>query len=90
MEYKANVFSCLCSRECFEINGARADEDDFVDKYDHSPESAEDYACGDMQADVKPATSDILTKYGITLDEYNTIANDISEKLSFGACGWCV
>lgn len=89
MKYRAEVSSCLCSLEHFEINGIQADEDDFVNKYDHSPDTAEEYGCGNMQADVKPATSEVLSQYGITLDEYNTIVADIAEKLSFGSCGWC-
>ena len=90
MKYRAEVFSCLCSMEYFEINGIEAGEEDFVHKYDHSPDTAEEYGCGNMQAYVKPATYEVLSQYGITLDEYNTIAADIAEKLSFGSCGWCV
>ncbi len=90
LKYNAKVMGCLCSLETFEINGIKAAEDDFVNNYDHSPETAEDSGCGNMKADVKPATSKILNKYGITLDEYNTIADDIAEKLSFGECGMCV
>lgn len=90
MEYKAEVFSALCSLAEFMINGIAADEYDFVDKYDHSPETAEDYACGNMQADIKAATDEVLEKYDITADEYATIAADVAEKVSFGCCGLCV
>lgn len=90
MKYKAEVYNALCSLSMFVINGIDADEEDFVDKYDHSPETAEDYACGDMQADIKTATDEVLKKYNITTDEYQTIAEDVSEKVSFGCCGWCV
>lgn len=90
MEYKAKVYSALCSLAEFTINGINADEDDFVDKYDHSPETAEDSACGDMRADIKAADDEVLKKYGITADEYDTIAADVAEKVSFGCCGWCV
>lgn len=90
MEYKAEVYGALCSLSTFVINGVDADEDDFVDKYDHSPETAEDYACGDMQADIKPLADEVLKKYNITTDEYQTIAEDVSEKVSFGCCGLCV
>ncbi|MHB1380141.1 MAG: hypothetical protein ACYCX0_11030 [Desulfurivibrionaceae bacterium] len=90
MEYTAEVYSALCSLAEFTINGVTADESDFVDKYDHSPETASDYACGDMQADIIPATDKVLKKYGITAAEYATIAADVVEKVSFGCCGWCV
>ena len=90
MEYKAEVYSALCSLAKFTINGVDADEDDFVDNYDHSPETAEDYGCGDMRADIKADTDVVLKKYGITADEYATIAADVSDKVSFGCCGWCV
>ncbi len=90
MEYKAEVYRALCSLSEFTVNSIDADEDDFVDQYDHSPETAEDYACGDMRADIKPATDEVLKKYGITANEYATIAADVAEKVSFGCCGWCV
>jgi hypothetical protein len=90
MECKIEVYGALCSLSEFVINGVDADEDDFVDKYDHSPETAEDYACGDMRADLIPATEEVLQKYKITLSEYNTIAQSVAEKVSFGCCGWCV
>jgi hypothetical protein len=90
MEYKLKVYGYSCSLSEFVVNGVGARENDFVDKYDHSPETAEDYACGDMLADLKPATDEILQKYKITLDEYNTIAESVAKKVSFGCCGWCV
>ena len=90
MEYNADVFEALCHVFDFKINGVDADEEDFVDKYDHSPDTAEEYGCGNMQADIKEATDEVLKKYSITKEEYDIIAEDISIKLSFGSCGWCV
>jgi hypothetical protein len=89
MKYKAKVYSCLCSLKVFEINDIPADEYDFVYKYDHSRGTAEGYSCGNMQTDVKPFSADVLSKYGITVDEYAAIAEDIAEKLSFGRCSLC-
>lgn len=89
MIYIADVFSSLCSLSTFKINGIEADQDDFINLYDHYPSIAERYCCGDMRADIKPATEVVLNKYSITLREYNTIAEDLSEKLSFGSCGLC-
>jgi len=37
--------------------------------------------CGDMKADIIPWTGYI---------EYREIAEQVSEKVSFGACGWCI
>ena len=90
MTFEIEVYDALCVLKLFEINGMDADENDFVDKYDHSPDVAEDYGCGDMIADIIPATEVILEKYSITLQEYTKIAEKVSEKVSFGPCGWCI
>lgn len=90
MKLEIKVYSALCSLKTFVINGIDADENDFVNKYDHSPETAEDYACGDMQADIIDSTNEILEKYNINQEEYEDIAEKVSELVSFGCCGWCV
>jgi len=89
MELKLTFLSALCSTGEFEINGIDADIDDFGEKCDRSPETAEDYSCGDMQFTPKLATQEVLDKYKINLTEYNEIANKLEEGLSFGCCGWC-
>ena len=83
-------YGSLCGIQCGAINNIDIDESDFVDKYDHSPETAEDYACGNMQADIILPTEEVLKKYNITVDEYREVAEKISEEVSFGSCGWCV
>lgn len=83
------TFSALCAMETFEINGVRADSHDFGTQGDESPETAEPYCCGDMRFTAKPATSAILKKYNITVDEYNEIATKLESSLSWGSCGWC-
>ena len=90
MSHEITFGSYLCYTPTFIINGVDADADDFGDKYDHDPENAEDYACGDMRFDMKPPTADVLAKYSIDDLEYWTIANKLAEGLSFGSCGWCV
>ena len=90
MDLRMQVYSAMCHLSVFTINGINADENDFVDKYDHDEENAEDYGCGDMRADILPATEEVLIKYGISITEYNEIASKVSEELSFGCCGWCV
>ncbi len=84
------VYSALCALKVFRVNGIEADYDDFGDKYDQSPETAEDYACGDMTFTPKMPTQEVLDKYKITLEQYTEIADELASKLSFGACGWCV
>lgn len=79
----------LCYTPTFIINGIEADYDDFGEKYDRSPETAEDYCCGDMQFTRIPPTEDVLKKYGITGPEYELIAGQLEAGLSFGSCGWC-
>lgn len=80
---------CLCYASVFTIDGKEAEADDFVDKYDHSPETAEEYSCGDMRCDIRPCRPEILEKYGITEKEYALISEKLSDGLSFGSCGWC-
>jgi hypothetical protein len=89
MEYIAEAFDALCSLKEFTVNGISADTDDFIVQCDMDTGGADDYCCGNMQGTPIPAKTDILGKYGITLDEYNVIAEDVAEKVSFGCCGWC-
>ena len=91
LDYKIVPYHALCALSGdTHINHKPVDEEDFVDKYDHDSANAPDYCCGNMRADIKDPTPEVLAKYGITEDEYNVIAFEISKALSFGACGWCV
>lgn len=91
LDYEIKSLGALCSLSgASHINHKRIDEDDFVNKYDHDPDNAQEYGCGNMQADVKESTPDVLAKYGIDEDEYKIISFEISQALSFGPCGWCV
>lgn len=90
MKLELEVYSALCALSVFTINNIDAEYEDFGDKYDHCPERAEDYACGNMQFDPKLPTQTILNKYKITVDEYNEICSELEDKLSFGSCGLCV
>ena len=83
------VYNALCEPSKFTVNGVDADYDDFGDKGDTDPDNAEEYGCGNMTFTPKLATDSILSKYGITLDDYNEIARQLQEDLSFGNCGWC-
>lgn len=79
-----------CRLEVFAINGKRAEQSDFGDTFDHRIEDAEPYACADMQFEPKPATNDILDKYGINMDEYKEVCLKLREELCVGRCGWCI
>jgi len=90
MQIEFKVYRSLCEMKTFIINGVRADYGDFGSKQDESPETAEDYACGDMRFTRKPSTPDVLSKYGITEKEYADVCEKLEDGLSFGCCGWCV
>jgi hypothetical protein len=90
MELKLEVYGSLCSTKEFSINGVEAEYEDFGEKYDHSPDEAEDYACGNMKFTANRATQEILDKYKINITEYNEVCEQLEQKLSFGSCGWCV
>lgn len=91
LEYKVEPHYgdiCELNPDCH-INGEPLDYRDFVNKYDHNPEGREEGACGDMRCDIKKPSGDVLNKYCITPEEYETIAFEISEALNFGACREC-
>ena len=90
MKYTLEIYGALCATSTFIINGVGADSDDFGSQGDTSPEMAEDYACGNMQFEMNAPTEEVLSKYSITKEEYETIGRELEEKLSFGCCGWCV
>lgn len=90
MKLELTFGTALCYAPIFIINGINADENDFGEKYDRDTENAEDYGCGNMQFTRIQATAEILAKYGITDFEYELIAGQLEDGLSFGPCGWCV
>jgi len=90
MEYTAKVFPYLCSLRVFIINDIKADQDDFITQRDEGYDIYNNFGgCYNMKAEPKESSQDILNKYNITKDEYYTIAEDISNKLSFGECDYC-
>jgi hypothetical protein len=90
MDLKFKVYGYLCAMELFEINGIAANEGDFGSAGDESPETAEDFACGNHVYRRTNWTEEVLVKYGITPDEYSEICDKLEDGLSFGCCGWCV
>ncbi len=90
MEYTIKEYGALCELHTFIINGKDAVCSDFGEQHDADSEHAEDYGCGNMLFFPAPATDKILSKYRISVDEYNIVAEELRDKLSFGCCGWCV
>jgi hypothetical protein len=90
MKLEIEIYSALCCCKVFKINNIDANESEFGEKYDRSPETAEEYGCGDMQFTRVEPTSEILKRYNITKDEYHEICERLEEGLSFGDCGWCI
>lgn len=88
MKLELEIAGALCWAEVFRINGIEADAEEFGEKYDASPSSAEDYSCGDMRFFPSLPTDEILNKFSITLSDYNIICEKL-DGLSFGCCGWC-
>lgn len=96
------AYEALCELKCkpsgdhshiisVSINNTPLSYNDFGEKYDTEPESAEPYGCGNMQfipfEDVKKST---LEKYNLNEKEYRKVQEKLKEVLSFGYCGWCV
>ena len=90
MKIELEIYGSLCSCKQFQVNGIDAEKEDFGEQFDASPEDAEDYGCGNMVFERRAPTDEVLTKYGITEQQYNEIASKLEEGLSFGSCGWCV
>lgn len=89
MKLELEFGKAFCFTPTFRINNIEADSRDFGEQYDRSPEDAEDFACGDMQFTRVPARPEVLEKYGITVPEYELIAGQLEDGLSFGSCGMC-
>jgi hypothetical protein len=88
--YKLEIYGALCAAKSFAIKGTDADTDEFGEGSDESPDTAEDYACGNRRWRGRMPTSEVLTKYSITVEEYAIIVTDLENRLSFGLCVWCV
>ena len=88
LELEFGKFFCWTKK--FVINGVKADYSDFGQKFDRWPGSGEYDGCNDMQFTGIPATKIVLTKYSITIPEYNLIVGQLAVGLSFGSCGYCI
>ena len=90
MKLEVKAYGALCSLSTFEINGIKAEADDFGDQEDEDKENAEDYGCGNMKFRRNTSTEKTLEKYNISRDEYAEVCDRLEDLLSFGQCGWCV
>lgn len=90
MSHKLEIYGSLCATSTFTVNGIAACSTDFGKQGDESPDSAEPYGCANMKFTPGVWVQDIGTKYGINQTEFDTIASELADKLSFGGCGWCV
>lgn len=88
LEIKEND-GLYCGLSVFKINDIFADSDDFGEKYDHNPEYAPEYGCGNMMFESKEPTQEVLDKYHITKEEYEDVCDELYDKLSFGFCAYC-
>ena len=90
MKLELEFLGALCSTMIFAINDITASISDFGEKYDHSPETADDYGCGDRKFTRFEPKPIVLAKYGITVPQYELIAGQLEIGLSFGKCNLCV
>jgi hypothetical protein len=75
-----------CEPETFEINGVYATYEDFGTK--RSFGWAGDGSCG-CSFSAKRPTDEVLSKYGITRDEYYDVCDALTDKLFVSGCSWC-
>ncbi len=86
-DIKVSKWNCWCP--VFIIKGQKADQDDFGEGDDIDFANKPKHGCGNKVFTPKPVAQKTLDKYGITVDEYNEIADVLVEGLSFGYCGLC-
>jgi hypothetical protein len=79
---------CCLSKESSYLNGIEIDIYEFGEKYNRSSSPVE-YACGDMRFTRIPFTDAVLTKYGISKEDYSLVCEQLEEVLSFGHCSLC-
>jgi len=87
MELKIKVMNKLCTLETFEINGIDAWLPDFV--YSNFGGASKRSQCKNKRVFPLPYTDSVLSRYNITVDEYNQVVAKCIELLSFGSCNYC-
>lgn len=87
MELNLTIAQTYCCAEVFTINGIEADITDFGDKQNDNPSRKR--GCKNMVFQRKPSTPAILQKYNIIEMDYQFVAIELENKLSFRRCNWC-
>ena len=95
--YTIKVYQCYCLTREFTVNNIDANVADFGMKDDITPECAMKYGgCGNMTFSRfdeglgdKEEIEACLAKYRITQDEFDSICDELEEKLSFHCCDLC-
>lgn len=88
MKLELEFGELLCWTPKFVINGVRAEYSDFGQKFDRWPDESD--GCNDMQFTGIPVSKEVLSKYNITIPEYNLVVGQLEVGLSFGSCGYCI
>ena len=78
--------SLPCTEEKFFINGIKASLEDFGEV---DVEGLGNYQCMLAGFKAKMPSSEILKKYGITVDEYAELVDKLNDAFLYGICSWC-
>jgi hypothetical protein len=87
--FQVRVSKWGCDNRDMIIKGQVANVDEFGSGDDTDPGNKPEYGCGDHKFVCHEPTDEILSKYGISEDEYRTIAATLEKMLSFGRCRLC-
>lgn len=77
-----------CELEIFKINGIDADQEDFGEGSSNLGNVFSN-GCSHKFIPYKRPTEAVLSKYGITEDEYSEICDKLEDELYVSACGLC-
>jgi hypothetical protein len=88
MEFKIKADVCVLT--VFEINGIKADVDDFGEVTDTGKSFAQEYCCGNMEfVGNENPTEEVLKKYKIDKWEYEELLYELKDELYVGRCCMC-
>lgn len=88
MELEIKTYQSLpCSEEKFFVNGIKACLEDFGEV---DVEGIGGYRCKLLGFKAKMPTSEVLTKYDLSVDEYKELVEKLDDVFNYGYCRWCV